>query len=146
MLVRSEALATWDKSASGSGIKNENISNKELAEELHKQIIRKFRKRKVHSSFIDNILDAGLADMQLKNKFNKDICFLLWVIDIFSKYGWVIPLKDKKGTSITNVFEEILKEPNWKPNKIWSDKGSKFHNRPMKSRLEKKWHRNVFNA
>ena len=79
-----------------SGIKNENISNKALAEELHKHIIRKLKKRKVHSLFIDNIWGADLADMQLISKFNKGIRFLLNVIDIFSKYGWVIPLKDKK--------------------------------------------------
>ena len=65
--------------------KNENISNKELAEELHKPIIRKFKKRKLHSSFIDNILGADLANMQLISKFKKGICFLLCTIDINSK-------------------------------------------------------------
>ena len=49
------------KKTLGSGIKNENISNKELAEELHKQIIRKFKKRKVHSPFVNNIWGADLA-------------------------------------------------------------------------------------
>ena len=63
--------------ANKSAIKNENISNKELAEELHKLIIRKFKKRKVHSSFIDNIWDADLADMQLINRFNKGIRFFI---------------------------------------------------------------------
>ena len=61
----------FDKKNSGSGIKNENISNKELSEELHKPIVRKFNKRKVHSPFIDNIWWADLADMQLISKFNK---------------------------------------------------------------------------
>ena len=75
----------FDKKSSSSGIKNENISNKKLAEELHKPIIRKLKKRKVHSSFIDNIWGADLADMQLLSKFNTGICFLLCVIDIFSK-------------------------------------------------------------
>ena len=65
----------FDKKTSGSGIKNENISNKELAEELHKSI-RKFNKRKVQSPFIDNIWGADLGDMQLMRKFNKGICFL----------------------------------------------------------------------
>ena len=82
-LVRSETLATRNKSA----IKNENTSNKELAEELHKQTIRKFKKRKVQSYFLDNIWGADLADMQLISKFNKGIRFLLYVIDIFSKYA-----------------------------------------------------------
>ena len=61
----------------GSNIKNENISNKDLAEELHKPIIRKFKKIKKHSPFIDNILGADLADMQLLCKFNKGFEFLL---------------------------------------------------------------------
>ena len=62
-----------DKSAPGSGVKNENMSNKELADELHKPILKKFRKRKVYSSFIDNIWSTDLADMQLISKFNKGI-------------------------------------------------------------------------
>ena len=66
----------FDNKTSGSGIKNENISNKDLAEELLKSIIRKFKKRKVHSPFIDNIWGADLVDMQLISKFNKGICFL----------------------------------------------------------------------
>ena len=67
----------FDKKTLGSGIKNENISIQELAEELHKPIIRKFNKRKVHSPFIDNIWSADLADMQLISKFNKGFKFLL---------------------------------------------------------------------
>ena len=77
----------FDKKTSSGTIKNEIISNKELAEELQKQNIRKFEKRKVHSSFINNIWGADLADMQLINKFNKRIRFLLCVIDIRSKYA-----------------------------------------------------------
>ena len=65
---------------SGGGNKNENMSNQELAEELYKPIIRKFEKRKVHSSFTDNTWHASLAGMQLIRKFNKGIQFLLWVI------------------------------------------------------------------
>ena len=116
----------FDKNTSGSGIKNENILSKELAEELHKPIIRKFNKRKVKSSFINNIGCADLADMQLISKFNKAFRFLLCVIDIYSKYAWVIPLKDKKVITNTNAFQKILKESNRrgaksegrKPNKI----------------------------
>ena len=96
------------KKSSGRDIKNENVSNKKLAEELHKPITRKLKKRKVHSSFIDNIWGDDLADMQLISKFNKGIRFLLCVIDIFSKYAWIIPLKDKKDTTITNAFQKIL--------------------------------------
>ena len=65
--------------------------------------------------------------VQLISKFNKGIRFLLCFIDIFSKYAWVIPLKDKKGITITNAFQKILKESNRKPNKIWVDKGSESY-------------------
>ena len=85
----------FDKESEGSGIAN-NKENIHLANELHKPIIRIFRKRKMYSSFIDNIWSVDLADMQLLSKFNKGFRFLLCVIDIFSKYAWVIPLKDKK--------------------------------------------------
>ena len=86
--------------------------NQELAKELHKPIIRKFRKRKVRSSFIDNIRSADLVDMELINKFDKGIIFLLCVIGIFSKYTWVIPLKDKNDT-ITNAFSKNLRWIEW---------------------------------
>ena len=85
-----------DKKSEGSGL----ASNKEqvqLANELHKPIIKKFDKRKVYSSFKDNIWGVDSADVLLLSKFNKGFRFLLCVIDIFSKYAWVIPLKDKKA-------------------------------------------------
>ena len=107
----------FDKKSERSGIVN-NKENMQLAEELHKPIIRKFEKRKVYSSFRDNIWGADLADMQLISKFNKGFRFLLCVIDIFSKYAWVIPLKDKKGISIVNAFQKILDKSGCKPNKI----------------------------
>ena len=75
--------------------------------------------------------------MQLISKFNKGFRFLLCVIDIYSKYAWVVPLKDKKVVSIVNAFQSILKKSNRKPNKIWVDKCSEFYDRSMKSWLEK---------
>ena len=75
--------------------------------------------------------------MKLISKFSNRFRFLLCVVDIYSKYAWVIPLKDKKGITITNAFQKILKESNRKPSKIWLDKGSEFYNRSMKSWLEK---------
>ena len=87
----------FDKKSSGSLIANDNNKqNMQLAKELHKPIIRNFKRRAVYSGFKDNIWGADLADMQLISKFNKGFRFLLCVIDIFSKYAWVIPLKDKK--------------------------------------------------
>ena len=74
--------------------------------------------------------------MQLLSKYNKGIRFLLCVIDIFSKYAWVVPLKDKKGISIVKAFQSILKQSNSKkPNKIWVDKGSEFYNAYFKKCL-----------
>ena len=100
------------------------MSNKELAEELHKPFMRKFEKRKAHSSFIENIWGANLGDMQLISKFSKGFGFLLCVIYIHSKYAWFITLKDKKGITVSNAFEKLLNESKCKLNKIWIDKGS----------------------
>ena len=74
--------------------------------------------------------------MQLLSKWNKGTRFLLCVIDIFSKYAWVISLKDKKGVSIATAFQSILKQSNRKPNKIWVDKGSEFYNASFKTWLQ----------
>ena len=110
----------FDKKSTGSGIANE--PNYQLTNELHKPTIRKFKKRKDKY-----IWGADLADTQLISKLNKRFRFLLCVIDIFSKYAWIVPLKDKKGASIANAFQKILKRSDKKPNKIWVDKGSDFH-------------------
>ena len=73
-----------------------------------------------------------LADMKLISKFNKGFRFLLCIIDIFGKWAWVVPLKDKKVINITNAFQKILKESNRKPNKISVDKESEFYNSSFK--------------
>ena len=93
----------FDKKSKRSGIINE--SNYQLANELHKPIIKRFKKRKVYSSFKDNIWGVDLADVQSFSKYNKGVKYLLCAIDLFSKYAWVIPLKDNKGTSIVNAFK-----------------------------------------
>ena len=73
--------------------------------------------------------------MQLLSKYNKGIRFLLCLIDIFSKYAWIVPLKDKKDISIVKAFQSILKQSNRKPNKIWVDKKSEFYNAYLKKWL-----------
>ena len=110
--------------------------NEQLPKELHKPIIRTFKKRKVYSGFKDNIWGADLADLQLIIKFNKGFRFLLCVIHIFSKYAWVVPLKDKKGISIVNAFQKILDKLGRKPNKITADKRSEFCNNYFKKWLK----------
>ena len=84
----------FHKQSSGSGIANE--PNYQLADELHKQIIKKFKRRKVYSSFRDNIWGVNLSDMQSLSKYNERIKYLFCAIDILSKYAWIAPLKDKK--------------------------------------------------
>ena len=95
-----------------------NKENIQLAGELLKPITRKFKKRKVYSSFRDNIRAVDLVDMQSLSKFNKGFRFLLWVFDIYSEYAWIIRIKDKNGKSIVHAFQKILKESDRKPNKI----------------------------
>ena len=74
--------------------------------------------------------------MQLISKFNKRFRFLLCFIDIFRKYAWVVPLKDKNGASIVNAFQKILDKSGRKPNKILVDKGSAFYNNSFKKWLK----------
>ena len=92
----------------------------------------------MYSAFKDIIWGADLADMQLISKFNRGFRFLLCVIDIFSKYAWVVLLKDKKGISIVNAFQSIFKKSNRKSNKIWVDKGSEFYNNSFNKWLQDK--------
>ena len=121
----------FDKKSTGSGfkkLKNTARNSSILADERHKPIIRKFNKRKVYSQFKDNIWGVDLADIQSLTRKNKGIKYLLCAIDLYSKYAFVIPLKDKKGISIVNAFNKIIKQSNRKPNKIWVDQGGEFYN------------------
>ena len=122
-------IAPRNKTISGKGTKE---VNKILAEELRKPVFRKFNKRKVYSQFKDNIWGVELADTRLLSKENKGIKYLLCVIDLFSKYAFVVPLKDKKGISITNTLNKIIKQSNRKPNQIWVDQGGEFYNHVFK--------------
>ena len=118
----------------GSGIKKDTIKPRSLilADELHKPVVKKFNKRKVHSQFKDNIWGVDLADRQSLSKKNEGIKYLLCAIDLYSKYAFVVPLKDKKGISVTNGFNKIIKQSRRKPNKIWVDQGSGFYNHVFK--------------
>ena len=120
----------FDKKSKGSGVANNKITGKQniqLAKELHKPIIRNFKKKTVYSGFKDNIWGIDLADMQSLSKYNKGIKYLLCAIDLLSKYAWVVPINDKKGVSIVDAYQKILKELNRKPNKIWVEKGSELN-------------------
>ena len=124
------------KKSSGNGITKPNY---QLDEVLHKPIIRKFKKRQVYSSFRHNIWGVDLADMQPLSKYNKGIKDLLCATDLFSKYAWVVPLKDKRGTSIIKAFQKIISEGSEaepkgrrKLNKISVNQGSEFYNNSFK--------------
>ena len=82
------------------------------------QIIRKYKKRKVFSSFKYDIWGVDSADMQLISKCNKENTFLLCAIDPFSKYAWLVPIKDKKGVTFVNAFQKLLDSSKRKPSKI----------------------------
>ena len=142
--IASMVYKFFDKKSAGSGV-NVHANNKikqnqrpldlakhQLAEELHKPIIKKIKKRTVYSGFKDNIWGADSADMQLTNKFNKVFRFLLYVIDIFSKYAWVVPLKEKRGINIVDTFQKVLDMAGRKPNKTWVNKGSELYNNYFK--------------
>ena len=107
----------------------------ELADELHKPIRRKFQKRKVVAKTVDDIWTADLVEMQPFSRFNKGYKYLLMVIDVFSKYGWIIPLKTKTGAAVTTAFKELFKDKT--PTRLWTDKGKEFYNKSMKELLQK---------
>ena len=105
-----------------------------LAEELHKPVRRKFKKRRVLVNGIDKIWAADLADMKAFSKFNQEFKFLLLVIDIFIKYGWILPLKDKTGKSVASALKTIFEER--KLEKMWVDKDKEFYNKDVKGLIE----------
>ena len=105
-----------------------------LADELHHRVIRKFPKRRVYVNSIDQTWAVDLVDMQQYSKQNKHYKYLLAVIDVFSKFGWLIPLKKKTGSSVREAFEILFKER--KPIYIWSDKGTEFYNQHVKELLK----------
>ena len=114
----------FDKKSSGSGIAT--VLNYQLANELHRHTIRTFKRKKIYSSFRDNIWGVNLADMQSLSKYNRGIRYLLCAIDLFSKYAWAVPLKDKRAITIVNVFQKIVSKRG-KPNEIWVDQWGEFY-------------------
>ena len=92
----------------GSGV---NV-NEQLAKELHRPAIKIFKRRKVYARFKDNIWAADLAEMESLCSKNKNVKYLLCVINVFTKYAWVKPLKDKKGKTVLHAFIEIVNEIN----------------------------------
>ena len=92
--------------------------NEQLAEKLRKAVTKRFKKRKVYARFKENICAADLAEMESLSSNNENVKYLLCVVDLFTIYAWVNPLKDKKGKTVPNIFIEIVHESNGKPNKL----------------------------
>ena len=123
----------FDKKLKGSGVVNNEIKqNLQLAKELCKPIIRNFKKRTVCSGFKNNIWDVDLAVMQSLGKYNKGIKHLLCAVDLFSKYAWVISMKDKKGVIIVDAFQKRLEKSNRKPSEISFWQREQFYNNSFK--------------
>ena len=114
----------------------EEYWQQQLADELHKPIKRNFTRRRVMVYHIDDIWCSDLVEMQQFSKWNKDYRYLLMVLDVFSKYGWIIPLKDKKGETVSEAFKTTLKEGR-NPEYLWVDKGREYYNKHVKDFLEK---------
>ena len=114
------------------------IMSEELANELHKPIRRNFKKRRVISNHVDDIWAADLVDMQYYSRSNKGFKYILMVIDVFSKYGWAIPLKNKSAAEIVCAFTEIWNSEQKPPKFLWTDKGKEFDNKKFRKLLEEK--------
>ena len=110
--------------------------SQQLADELPKPITKKFSKRSVISNGIDEIWAADMVEMQKFSKWNKGIKYLLMVIDVFSKYGWIRGLKDKKTETVSKAFDDIFKTKR-KPQMLWTDKGSEFISNHFKEFLKR---------
>ena len=103
--------------------------NEELAEELHKPVRHKFTRRNVLINGIDDVWSCDLVEMQEWSKENEGYRYMLNVIDVFSKYAWSIPLKDKRAKTVLDAFEKIVSESKRKPKHIWVDEGKEFYNK-----------------
>ena len=118
MMVTKEHQQEWSLSAFDKKTESGVSVSEQLAEELHKPVIKKFKRRKVYARFKDNIWAADLAEMESLSSKNKNVKYLLCVLDVFTKYAWVKPLKDKKGVTVLNDFIEVVNESKCKPNKL----------------------------
>ena len=117
----------------GTGIKWTNT----LADELHKPVRQHFSKRYVFVRNMDDVWGADLVDMKALSKQNNGYKYILMVIDVFSKYGWAVPLKFKNGKTTKTALESILSNEIL-PKKIWADKGTEFYNKVVKQYLKSK--------
>ena len=109
------------------------VHNKILSEELHKSKRKNYPRRRIIVNHIDEIFAADLVEMQKFSKLNKGYRYLITCIDIFSKFAWVIPLKNKKGITIKSALQKIFNKR--KPKFLWTDNGKEFYNKQVQDLL-----------
>ena len=124
-VVNEQMIEMFAVARTGGGTKRKE----HLADELHKPVKRKFKRRRVIANGVDDVWSTDLVDMQWSSRENKGFKYLLNVIDVFSKYAWSIPIKDMTGKSITDVFQKIVKTSGRRPKKLWVDQGTELYNR-----------------
>ena len=115
--------------------KQQQQQQQQLAKEVFSPQITKFKRQRIIPLYKDETWSADLIDKSSLSKYNNNYKFILTIIDIFTKYAWALPLKNKSGLSITNGFKTILSEGR-KPEKLWVDRGSEFYNKTFISLLK----------
>ena len=105
------------------------MSSSNFAKEIHHKVIRKFTRRKVIVTGIDKIWAMDLASMESFVEYNNGYKFILCIIDVFSKFAWCVPLKNKSATTVLNAVTDVVKKSDRIPEKIWVDRGSEFYNK-----------------
>ena len=129
-------ITAFAQTRTGGGVKPELKWKDQLAVELHRPVNRKFKRRRVIANGVDDIWSADLVDMQWNSRENKGYKYLLNVIDVFSKYAWSLPIKDKTGKTITDTFQKLVKTSGRKPKMLWVDQGTEFYNTVFRSWLK----------
>ena len=114
------------------------MSKKDFASEIHHRVVKKFPRRKVKVTGIDNVWSMDLADMNSLMKYNDQYRYILCVIYVFSKFAWSIPLKNKTAASILNAVKSIVESSGRTPEKIWVDRGSEFYNKDFEKWIKSK--------
>ena len=104
---------------------------------MHKPVQRRYTTNPTVANSIHHQWTADLADMKNLSRYNKGIKYLLTVVDVLSKYAWVVPMKDKTGAEQKRAFESILKKGR-KPLRLQTDKGSEFYNKPFQEYFKQK--------
>lgn len=103
--------------------------SKTFSEEVHHRVVRKFPRRRVEVYRVDEIWALDLASMETVSKYNEGYKYILCIIDVFSKYAWCVPLKNKTGPSILEAIKLVVDESDRSPEKIWVDQGGEFYNK-----------------